>query len=53
MNFKMTKYLQTARSICDFILHDLPRTVDTDTRDLLQLRAQTQHAHLQRQSAGG
>ena len=29
--FKDDEYLKTARSVCDFILHDLPRTVDTDT----------------------
>lgn len=29
--FNDDEYLKTARSVCDFILHDLPRTVDTDT----------------------
>ena len=29
--FNDDEYLNTARSVCDFILHDLPRTVDTDT----------------------
>lgn len=29
--FDDNEYLNTARSVCDFILHDLPRTVDTDT----------------------
>lgn len=29
--FNDDEYLNTARSVCDFILHDLPRTVDTGT----------------------
>ncbi|HKS09054.1 MAG TPA: hypothetical protein VJS13_05860 [Pyrinomonadaceae bacterium] len=29
--FNDDEYLNTARSVCDFILHDLPRTIDTDT----------------------
>ena len=29
--FNDDEYLNTARSICDFILRDLPRTVDTET----------------------
>ncbi len=29
--FQGDEYLQTARSVCDFILKDLPRTVDNDT----------------------
>lgn len=29
--FKHHEYLDTARSVCDFILRDLPRTVDTET----------------------
>ena len=28
--FKDAEYLSTARSVCDFILRDLPRTVDTE-----------------------
>ena len=30
-DFSEDEYLQTARSVCDFLLRDLPRTVDTDT----------------------
>lgn len=29
--FNDNEYLNTARSVCDFILQDLPRTVETDT----------------------
>jgi hypothetical protein len=29
--FQNNEYLQTARSVCDFLLRDLPRTVDTET----------------------
>ena len=29
--FNDNEYLNTARSVCDFILRDLPRTVDTET----------------------
>lgn len=29
--FQNEEYLQTARGICDFMLRDLPRTVDTET----------------------
>lgn len=29
--FKDEEYLNTARSVCEFILQDLPRTVETDT----------------------
>jgi hypothetical protein len=29
--FKDDEYLKVARSVCDFLLHDLPRTVDTET----------------------
>lgn len=29
--FNDEEYLNTARSVCDFILNDLPRTVETDT----------------------
>jgi hypothetical protein len=28
---KDDEYLKVARSVCDFLLHDLPRTVDTET----------------------
>ena len=31
MQFQSDEYLQTAHSVCDFILNDLPRTVDNDT----------------------
>ena len=51
--FEDETYLKTARSACDFILQDLPRSEETHTEALLQLLTRHRESHLQRQFAGG
>ncbi len=48
--FQEQHYLDSARSVCDFILNDLNRTIDSADEALFQLFARRPDADLQRQS---